>query len=438
MKRILSTDVKKFNGQTVTVAGWVHAIRDVGHLVFLVLRDRAGKLQVICKEERAAATARSLHSEDVVTVKGKVVVDEKIKMGGVEIACEEITILSRGPAKLAVDIAGKTETNFEHRFDHRVLDLRREQPQAIFHVQSTLCNAFRSFMLKNDFLEVHTPKIISTGTEGGTALFPVKYFEKSAFLAQSPQFYKQMLVGAGFERVFEISPVFRAEEHNTPWHLNEYISLDMEMGFIDDEEDVIKLASDCVKYMVKKVIEENEAELKLFNVQLAVPKKIPVVPYWDLPKILGKGIVPYFDDVSKSDLTRQHEELLCQYAKEKYGTDFIFINNYPAEFRPAYTQLYAYSGKKRSYSRGFDLLFNGVEIISGGQRVHDVQLLEQRLKEKGFNPQDFEFYLEVFRNGMPPHGGLAFGLERLTARLLGLQNVREAAFFPRDRNRITP
>ncbi len=434
MKRILSSQVKKFNGQSIACAGWVHTVRDVGQLVFLVLRDRAGMLQVICKGS-AVEQARQLHSEDVVTVKGKVVVDEKIKMGGVEVSCDAVDaleVLSRAPAKLAVDIAGKTETNFEHRFDHRVLDLRREQPQAIFKVQSTLCNAFRTFMVKNDFLEVHTPKIISTGTEGGTALFPVKYFERPAFLAQSPQFYKQMLVGSGFERVFEISPVFRAEEHNTPWHLNEYISLDMEMGFIDDEEDVMKVGEDCVKFMVKKVIEENQKELQLFNINLTVPKKIPTLHYWQLPKIFAES-GEKFDKTQ--DLSRQHEEKLCNYAKVKFGTNFVFVDNYPAELRPAYTQTYE---KKPQYSRGFDLLFNGVEIISGGQRVHDVQLLEQKLKEKGFNPADFEFYLEVFRNGMPPHGGLAFGLERLTARLLGLHNVREAAFFPRDRNRITP
>ncbi len=430
MKRILSTGVKKFNGKKVAVAGWVQNIRDVGSLVFIVLRDKNGLLQLICKGE-AAEAARELSLESSITAFGVVKVDEKIKMGGVEIAVEQIQLIAGSLPKLPVDVSGKTETNFEHRFDHRVIDLRRQEPQAIFAVQSSLCNAFREFLYKEGFTEVHTPKLIKTGTEGGTSLFSVKYFEKEAFLAQSPQFYKQMLVGSGFERVFEIAPVFRAEEHNTPWHLNEYISLDFEMGFIKDELEVIKQTEKTLKFMLKKVKEKNEKELKQFNVELKIPKKIPVVKYWDLPKIfseMGKQVEP------KQDLTREHENLLCQYAREKHGSDFVFVNNYPVELRPAYTQPHT----RKGYSRGFDLLFDGVEIVSGGQRVHDINLLEKQFVEKEFNVKDFEFYFEVFRYGMPPHGGQAFGLERLTARLLKLNNVREATFFPRDRNRVTP
>lgn len=430
MKRVLSSEVKKFNGKTVAVAGWVQNLRDVGSLVFLVLRDRSGLLQLICKGE-AAEAARKLNLESSICASGVVKVDEKIKMGGVEIAVEKISLVAGSLPKLPVDITGKTETNFEHRFDHRVIDLRREEPQAVFAVQSTLCNAFREFLYKEGFTEIHTPKIIATGTEGGTSLFPVKYFEKNAFLAQSPQFYKQMLVGSGFERVFEIAPVFRAEEHNTPWHLNEYVSLDFEMGFVKDENEVIKQTEKTLKYMLKKVSEKNCKQLAKFNVELKVPKKIPVLKYWELPSIfkeMGKEF-----DVAQ-DLTRELEAALCQYSRQKFGSDFVFVNNYPADLRPAYTQPHT----RKGYSRGFDLLFDGVEIVSGGQRVHDVNLLEKRFAEKGFNAKDFEFYLEVFRYGMPPHGGQAFGLERLTARLLKLNNVREAVFFPRDRNRVTP
>ncbi len=430
MKRVLSSDVKKFNGKSVAVAGWVHAVRDVGALVFVILRDRSGLLQLICKGESAEA-ARQLSLESSVTVSGAVKVDEKIKMGGVELVVDTIKLVTGSLPKLPVDVAGKTETNFEHRFDHRVIDLRREEPQAVFAVQSTLCNAFREFLNKQGFTEVHTPKIIATGTEGGTSLFPVKYFEKNAFLAQSPQFYKQMLVGSGFERVFEIAPVFRAEEHNTPWHLNEYVSLDFEMGFIKDENEVIKQTEATLKYMLKKVSEKNAKQLAKFNIHLAIPKKIPVIKYWELPKIFA-SMGKEFD--VKQDLTRELEGLVCQYSREKFGSDFVFVNNYPADLRPAYTQPHT----RKGYSRGFDLLFDDVEIVSGGQRVHDVALLEKRFAEKGFNPAEFEFYFEVFRYGMPPHGGQAFGLERLTARLLKLNNVREATFFPRDRNRVTP
>ncbi len=430
MKRVLAKDAKKFNGKQINVSGWVQNLRDVGSLVFVVLRDRSGLVQLICKGE-AAEQARKLNLESSITATGVVKVDEKVKMGGVELQVDKLLLVAGSLPKLPVDVAGKTETNFEHRFDHRVIDLRREEPQAIFAVQSTLCNAFREFMNKEGFLEVHTPKIIATGTEGGTSLFPVKYFEKNAFLAQSPQFYKQMLVGSGFERVFEISPVFRAEEHNTPWHLNEYVSLDFEMGFIKDELEVIKQTEKTLKFMLKKVTEKNQAQLTKFNTGIKIPKKIPVVKYWELPKIfesLGKQFEP------KQDLTREHEAALCKYAEEKFNSHFVFVNNYPAELRPAYTQEHS----RKGYSRGFDLLFDGVEIVSGGQRVHDVNLLEKQFVERGFNAKDFEFYFEVFRYGMPPHGGQAFGLERLTARLLKLNNVRETTFFPRDRNRVTP
>ncbi len=428
--RILSNQVKKFNGKKVTCSGWVQTIRDVGALVFVIMRDRTGLLQLICKGESAEA-ARKLSLECSITIEGVVKVDEKIKLGGVELQVEKLTLIAGSLPKLPVDITGKTETNFEHRFDHRVIDLRREEPQAIFAVQSTLCNAFREILNKDGFTEIHTPKIIATGTEGGTSLFSVKYFEKQAYLAQSPQFYKQMLVGSGFERVFEIAPVFRAEEHNTPWHLNEYVSLDFEMGFVRDEMEVIKQSEKVLKFMLKKVSEKNEKQLKLFNIDLKIPKKIPVLKYWELPKIfesMGKEFAPM------SDLSRDHEATLCNYAAEKFGSDFVFVNNYPIELRPAYTQPHS----RKGYSRGFDLLFSGVEIVSGGQRVHDPALLEKQFSTKGFNPADFEFYLETFRYGMPPHGGQAFGLERLTARLLKLNNVREATFFPRDRNRVTP
>ena len=285
MKRVLSSEVKKFNGKTVAVAGWVENLRDIGSLVFVILRDRSGLLQLICKGEVAEA-ARKLNLESSVSASGVVKVDEKIKMGGVEITVEKIQLVAGSLPKLPVDIVGKTETNFEHRFDHRVIDLRRSEAQGIFAVQSTLCNAFRDFLYKEGLTEVHTPKIIATGTEGGTSLFPVKYFEKNAFLAQSPQFYKQMLVGAGFERVFEIAPVFRAEEHNTPWHLNEYVSLDFEMGFIKDELEVIKQTEKTLKYMLKKVMDRHLSQMPEKLGVIKIPKKIPVLKYWELPKIL--------------------------------------------------------------------------------------------------------------------------------------------------------
>lgn len=432
MERVLASQVKNFNGKTVLLQGWVYTVRNVGKLAFIILRDRSGKAQIVVKNENLLAKIKHLHNESAIEVNGIAKADEKVKMGGAEVIAENLQLIADSPEKLPVDVTGKTETSFEHRFNHRVLDLRSDKGQAIFKVQNSLLKGFREQLSKDDFIEIHTPKIIATGTEGGTNLFSAKYFERNVFLAQSPQFYKQMLVGAGFERVYEIAPVFRAEEHNTPFHLNEYISMDFEMGFIKDELDVIKQSQATVKNMLRLVNEENKKELELFNVSLEVPNEIPVFKYWDLPKIFNS--ISHEFDVS-NDLNREEERLLCQYAKEKHNSDFVFVSNYPLALRPFYTQP---NEEKQEFSRGFDLLYNGVEIVSGGQRVHDFNLLTKRIKSKDMDPQVFEFYTEIFKYGMPPHGGQAFGLERLTCRLLGIQNVREASFFPRDRTRVTP
>jgi len=431
--RLLSNEFAARDGQVVEGAGWVHALRNVKKLFFVVVRDRAGKVQLVAKTPTAIQACTSLGLEDVIAFKGTAKKNAAVKMGGVEIEVDSIQVLSKAAAPLPVDVAGKTDTNFEHRFDHRTIDLRRDDPQKIFRVRHTLCSAFRDFLSEQGFLEIHTPKIIATGTEGGTSLFPVTYFEKQAFLAQSPQFYKQMLVGAGFERVFEIAPVFRAEEHNTPYHLNEYVSLDLEMGFIKDEYDVMKVCEQFFAYAAKRVNEENHAELDHFNASLELPKTpFPVIRYWELPKIFesyGKN----FD--ANDDLTREHEALIGRWALEKHNSRFVFVDNYPSDHRPAYTMPLE---ENKAFTRGYDLLFDGMEIVTGGQRIHDAALLEKRFRAKGFDPAKFEFYFEVFKYGMPPHGGQAIGLERLTARILGIQNVREAAFFPRDRTRVTP
>lgn len=431
--RLLSNQFEEHDGKPVEGAGWVHGVRDVKKLFFAVVRDRAGKVQLIAKSPQALEQCRQLGLEDVIRFRGTARKNPGVKMGGVEIELDSLEVLSKAASPLPVDIAGKTDTNFENRFDHRALDLRRDEPQAVFKLRHSLCNAFREFLSGQGFLEIHTPKIIATGTEGGTSLFPVKYFEKQAFLAQSPQFYKQMLVGAGFERVFEIAPVFRAEEHNTPYHLNEYVSLDLEMGFIKNEEDVMKVTQDFLVHAAKQVNLRNKAELEQFNTALEVPKTpFPTVNYWDLPDVFkehGKTFSP------KEDLTREHESIIGKWAQEKHGSRFVFVNHYPSDHRPAYTMPFEENG---DFTRGYDLLFDGVEIVTGGQRIHDPALLAKRFRAKGFDPAKYEFYFEVFKYGMPPHGGQAIGLERLTTRILGIQNVREAAFFPRDRTRVTP
>ncbi len=439
LNRILSSELSSNDGKRVTLSGWVRQIRPIGNMTFLVICDRAGKFQSVIKlptdsNQVAWETSKTIGLEDVVTVFGTVHADPRVKLGGAELLIDEIQVLNKAERNLPVDISGKTQTNFETRFDHRSLDLRSDKQQAIFRIQNTICMAFREYLEQNGFTEIHTPKIIATGTEGGANLFPVVYFEREAFLAQSPQFYKQMLVGAGFERVFEISPVFRAEAHDTPFHLNEYVSVDFEMGFIQDEQDIMKHTEGSIRNVFKRVSEENTKELQTLGSTISVPTgNIPVIHYWEIQKILEDAGKEFPDPLA--DLTREEESVLCNYAKEKSGSDFVFISNYPTTKRPAYTMPYE---KDVRFTRGYDLLYRGLEIVTGGQRIHQYELLKQKFIEKGFNPDDFEFYFEVFKFGMPPHGGQAFGLERLTARMLGLENVREATFFPRDKKRLYP
>lgn len=432
--RVLSSRLSEHDGKNVSCAGWVRNVRELGKMVFLTIADRAGKFQAVVKDGKLVAKVKALGLEDVVSLSGNAKKDARVKEGGVEVEVEKLEVLSVADRKLPVDIGGKTETNFEHRFDHRVLDLRGEKGQNVFRVQHNICSAFREHLSSEGFLEVHSPKIIATGTEGGANLFPVIYFDREAFLAQSPQFYKQMLVGAGFERVFEVAPVFRAEEHDTPFHLNEYVSLDFEFGFIKDEGDVMKATAETMKAIFKRVVEENQKQLEFFKVDLQVPKlPLPVVHYWEIPKIMD-GMGRKFPD-PLADLAREDEAALCAWSKEKHGSDFVFIDNYPAVKRPAYTMPYE---KDPKYTRGYDLLYKGLELVTGGQRIHQYELLKKKFKEKGYDPERFEFYFEVFRFGMPPHGGQAIGLERITTKMLGLDNVREAAFFPRDKKRLAP
>ena len=431
--RVLSTELKEHDGLPVQCAGWLRGVRDLNKLVFLLVADRKGVLQAVVKDAKLVEKAKKLGLEDVLLLKGVVKKSEKVK-NGAELEVSGIEVLGTAASPLPVDLAGKTKTSFEARFDHRALDLRGERGQAIFRVQHSLCQGFREYLSGEGFVEVHTPKIIATGTEGGANLFPVIYFGREAFLAQSPQFYKQMLVGAGFERVFEIAPVFRAEEHDTPFHLNEYVSLDFEMGFVKDETEVMQHTEGAVRAMLEKVLERNKSDLELMNSSIELPKKpFPVVHYWEIPdrmKEVGKKFPDEFADLSRDD-----EGALCQWAAEKHGSDFVFVDNYPADKRPAYTMPYE---KDARFTRGYDLLYKGLEIVTGGQRIHGHDALWKAFEKKGYRPEEFEFYFEIFKFGMPPHGGQAIGLERITSKILGLDNVREASFFPRDKKRLYP
>lgn len=425
--RVLSDELEERVGQEVTVAGWVHELRDLGGIKFLLLRDRKGIVQVTFVKKKVSpelfAQCSGVGREYVVEIKGRVQKSD-IAQTGIELLPSGVTLLATAQSPLPLDPTEKVKADFDTRLNHRVLDLRNPYRRAVFRIESCLVAGFREFLGGEGFVEVHTPKIVATGTEGGTELFPVQYFENRAFLAQSPQFYKQMLVGGGFERVFEVGPVYRAEEHNTVRHINEYTSLDLEFGFIKDDGDIRALENRLLISMYEKMKRENGSDLAMLQSEApVVPEKIPAITFEEALEIAGE---------EGFDLSPNGEKAVCDYSAETLESEFIFVTTYPQQKRPMYTMP---DGDK---TKSFDLLFRGTEITTGGQRIHQYDLLVEKIQGRGLNVADFDFYLEVFRYGMPPHGGLAIGAERLVMQTLNLSNIREAVLFPRDRTRLSP
>jgi len=417
------------DGEEVTLAGWVHEIRDLGGIKFLLLRDRSGIVQVTCPRQKVPEDVFErvprLKKESVIRVRGTVQANEKAP-GGVEVIPEELEVLSESETHLPLDPTGKVDADLDTRLDARVLDLRREEPRAVFRIRDVATTAIREFLEDRGFLEVHTPKIIASATEGGTELFPVVYFERDAYLAQSPQLYKQMLMAAGFERVYEIGPIFRAEEHNTRRHLNEAISVDIEMSFIESEEDVMRVLEELLAHVFHRVAEECEEELKTLDVEL--PELEPPFERLTYEETL--------DLLAEHGIHVEWGEDLPTEAERKLGELFdepIFITEWPRETRPFYTM-----AKDDEVTRAFDLMYQGLELASGAQREHRYETLVDQIKEQGLNPDDFRHYLEAFRYGMPPHGGWGLGLERTLMTLTGMENIREVTLFPRDRKRLHP
>ncbi|MFN4218273.1 MAG: aspartate--tRNA(Asn) ligase [Candidatus Bipolaricaulia bacterium] len=432
MQRTLACEVPQKLGEIVFLQGWVNNLRPLGKLCFIVLRDRSGLIQTVLYDR--PDLVKDLCEEAVIELTGRVRPDARAPHG-CEVEVQELTIIRTPVETLPIQInrpRSVLNTKLETLLTHRVLALRNPEIGAIFKVQAELVHGFREFLIEEGFLEVHTPKIVASGTEGGTELFPVQYFERTAYLAQSPQFYKQMLVGAGFERVFEVGPVYRAEPHSTTRHLNEYISLDVEMGFIESEQDLLALEARLLRYMFARVKERCAQELKLYEATVPdVPKKIPQITLAKAHKILQEK----FHKHNSGDLDPESERLLCRYAQEELGCELLFVTHYPRERRPMYAMP---DSENPALTRSFDLLYKGLEITTGGQRIHEYERLVESMCGRGLDPGSFEFYLEVFKYGMPPHGGFAIGAERLTMQLLNLANVREASLFPRDRTRLTP
>ena len=432
MKKVFIKDLLGLKGRKVMIHGWIHKVRVLGKLAFIVLRDSSGLVQIVVKGRRdLLQKAKRLNMEDVVEVSG-LVVESESKISPVEVLADELTVLNRATEVLPLDVTGAVGAELGTRLRYRVVDLKRPENLAVFKIQAELIDAFRRYLRSRGFIEIYTPKIVAMSTEGGAELFEVQYFERKAYLAQSPQIYKQLAVIAGFERVFEVGPVFRAEKHSTTRHLNEYVSLDLEMGFISDEHDLMDLEEGLVRFMFKSVEENCRREIKLLNVTIPDFDKIPRLKFPEAKEILSE----YFnlrEYEHAEDLDQRGEELICQYVQEMHEVPLAFVDLFPLSSRPFYTMPY-----DETYGRSFDLLFRGLEVSTGGQRIHDYDLLIRRMREKGLNPENFKYYLEAFRYGAPPHGGFALGAERLTMKLVGLKNIREASLFPRDRFRVEP
>jgi nondiscriminating aspartyl-tRNA synthetase len=429
MKRILVNELENEFGKIVRIQGWVHRIRKLGKLAFIIVRDRSGLVQ--CVVNTKTIDMKGLKLESIVEFIGEV----QRKEGSVEeleIWIHSLEVISSVNEDLPIEInKEELEANIDTILNNRVLSLRNPKINAIFKIQAALAQAFQSFLSTEGFTQVFTPKIVSEGTEGGTEMFEVKYFERKAYLAQSPQFYKQMMVGAGYERVFEIGHVYRAEEHNTVRHLNEYVSLDFEMGFIKDETDIMELEERLLKYMLNSVEEKCFEELRLLKVSMPnISNKIPSMRLSEAIDILNKN---YGRIDLEGDLDPEGEKQICEYAKEHLSSEFLFLTHYPKRKRPMYAM-----PAEETLTHSFDLLFRGLEITTGGQRINNYEHLKESIASRGLKVESFKDYLEIFKFGMPPHGGLAIGLERLTAQLLGYKNIREVTLFPRDRDRIRP
>ncbi len=431
MKRTYIKDLTGNTGQEVSISGWVSVRRDQGKMVFMDMRDMSGTVQcvVLPNHTEALETVKEVRTEWVLQITGFVNkrpeknVKAGVQNGDIELEITAITVLSKAQ-ELPFEI--NTEVNLDTYLDNLPLTLRSDRARDIFKVQETIIQAFREALKEENFTEFQAPALVGADAEGGSETFKVEYYyDKTAFLATSPQLYKQIMTGV-FERVFTTPKIFRGEKSATTRHLSELTQMDFEMAFIENETDVMAVLEKVIKHIVKKVGENTGEVFSRFNTTLPlVPEKFPVLTLREAQKILGASEDP--------DLEPEQERAICEWAKKEHGSDFVFITRFPTKKRAFYT--YEDEGEA-PFSRGFDLLFRGLEINSGAQRIHNYDALVERMKSRGLDPEKFSYYLQAFKYGMPPHGGCSTGLERITARMLELSNVKEAALFPRDINRI--
>ncbi|MFD1684355.1 aspartate--tRNA(Asn) ligase [Halobellus litoreus] len=422
-------------GDEVTVAGWVHEVRDLGGIAFLILRDKSGKIQIKLEEdsmdEELVETGLNVSRESVITVSGDVK-EEPRAPTDVEIVPESIEVLAASDTELPLDPSGKVDAELSTRLDNRTLDLRKEEVKAIFEIRSEVLRSARDAFRDLGCTEINTPKIVATGTEGGTELFPITYFGEEAFMNQSPQLFKQLMVGSGLERVFEIGPIFRAEEHNTPRHLNEATSIDFESAFVDHTE-----AMDACEHVVKSayegVAENCERQLELLGLDEEFE-----VPEGDFPRLTYEEAIERINATGELDEQLVWGDDLPTEGERALGDDVgqhYFITDWPSEIKPFYIKDH---DDDAQLSTGFDMMHPRMELVSGGQREHRYDHLVEGFEQQGLDPAQFDYYTKMFKYGMPPHAGWGLGGERLVMTMLGLDNIREAVLFPRDRQRLSP
>jgi nondiscriminating aspartyl-tRNA synthetase len=431
MERILNVETVTKIGKKARVCGWVNSRRDHGKIVFLDLRDKSGILQVVLDSKMA----EGIKEEDVLEVEGemkerpKEMVNPKLETGNVELKAEKIRILAKSQ-KLPFDIKN-LKLSLPKLLDFRPLTLRNEKQRAIFRVQREIIDSFRRTMKNLGFFEFEAPAIVASATEGGAEVFHVDYFDKDAYLAQSPQLYKQILVSV-FERVFTVGKAFRAEPSITTRHITEFISLDCEMGFIDSWEDLMEVCEIVIKNIFSDVEKNCKKELEIWGAKVSEMKgKIPRLKLREAQEIIFKRTGK--DKRRNPDVDPEDEKEICNFVKEKFNSELVFITHFPTSKRPFYT---FEDPENPEYTLSFDLLFRGLEIVTGGQRINDYKYLVKKMKRFGLDQKNFKYYLQAFKYGMPPEGGFAIGAERVTKQILGLENIKEASLFPRDLQRV--
>jgi len=424
--------LQQYMGSKVQLHGMIYKIRKMSDFAFVLIRTRRAVVQCVYSSEFSNFALETLREESAVRITANVIAEKRSRTG-YELQMLAVEVLSE-PEELSPIVINnkKVDTSIENLLNYRPITLRNEKERAVFKLQEGICRAIREYLYENRFTEIHSPKLVAEGAEGGANIFKLDYFGKQAYLAQSPQFYKQMMVGV-FERVFEIAPVFRAEKHDTARHLNEYTSVDFEMGFIESFEDIMQMETGMLKHMVSVLNGQYGQELDLLAVQLPVITEIPAVKFSEAKEMLAKAYHREIKDMY--DFEPEEEKLLCELVKKQTGSEFVFVTHYPSTKRPFYAME---SKENPAETLSFDLLFRGLEVTTGGQRIHNYTEQVAKMEARGMNVEAFESYLMMHKAGMPPHGGLGLGLERLTSKLLQQENVRFSTLFPRDINRLTP